>query len=162
NPVASPSAAPAPTLSFMPTVEAGATVGAAAVSVAPRGVDCAATETVHAAGPPPASETASCLVVDVPRRTSPKERPLGLVKTSGLSAWTRSIRPPPSRVDGTSVVPEECTASPVDSSADLICATVQPGWRCLSTAAAPATCGDAMLVPLQSCADHWFPGSDDR
>src|SRR2546430_5375297 len=40
--------------------------------------------------------------------------------------------------------------------------SLQLGWRCMSTAAAPATCGDAMLVPLQSCADHWFPGSDER
>ena len=40
------------------------------------------------------------------------------------------------------------TGSPVCSSADLICATVHVGCRSLSSAAAPATCGVAMLVPL--------------
>src|SRR3954452_20082734 len=36
---------------------------------------------------------------------------------------------------------------PVWTSADLICATVHVGWRCLSSAARPAMCGLAMLVP---------------
>ena len=35
-------------------------------------------------------------------------------------------------------------------SADLICATVHVGWACRRSAAAPATCGEAMLVPLNS------------
>ena len=73
------------------------------------------------------------------------------------------MRPPPSRVGSTSPVePAGWTGSPVDSSADLICSTVQVGCRCLSTAAAPATCGVAMLVPLQLCSDHWLRGSDER
>ena len=37
-------------------------------------------------------------------------------------------------------------------SADLICAGVQLGWSCLSSAAEPATCGVAMLVP-ETCAE---------
>ena len=61
------------------------------------------------------------------------------------------MRPPPSRSGVTSLVDAgRVHGSPVDSSADLICAAVQAGWRCFRSAAAPATCGDAMLVPLQS------------
>ena len=41
------------------------------------------------------------------------------------------------------------TGRAVSTSADLICAGVQPGWRWCSSAAAPATAGDAMLVPDQ-------------
>src|SRR5216117_309189 len=109
-------------------LEPGTTVAADGASVAPPGPACGASETVHGAAPPPASVTASCLVVEVPRRTRPKESPVGLVKIRGLSARTRSILPPPSRVDGTSVPGELRTGSPVDSSADLTCGTVQVGW----------------------------------
>jgi len=35
----------------------------------------------------------------------------------------------------------------VRTSADLICVTVQPGWSWRRSAAAPATCGTAALVP---------------
>src|SRR5579864_9184002 len=70
------------------------------------------------------------------------------------------MRPPPSRVAGTSVVPVTRTGSPVDSSADLISSTVHVGWRCMRTAAAPATCGDAMLVPLH--ADQLAAGIEER
>src|SRR5581483_1726385 len=71
------------------------------------------------------------------------------------------MRPPPSRVAGTSVVvPVACTGSAVDSSADLICSTVHVGWRCMRTAAAPATCGDAMLVPLHDAQSVF--GIDER
>jgi hypothetical protein len=34
-----------------------------------------------------------------------------------------------------------------DTRAALSCAPVQPGWACLRTAAAPATCGVAIDVP---------------
>ncbi len=125
---------------------------------------CCATETVHGDGPPPASARVNVRLVVVPRLTRPKERPVGVVKTSGLSARTRSMRPPPSRRAEISVVEpgDGCTGSPVVSSADLICSTVHDGWRCFRTAAAPATCGDAMLVPLQSWSDQVLRGSDDR
>src|SRR3954449_9103583 len=36
------------------------------------------------------------------------------------------------------------------------------GWRSFRRAAAAATCGAAMLVPLQSWFDHWLWGSDER
>src|SRR5215217_2183077 len=48
----------------------------------------------------------------------------------------------------------------VCASEDFTCATVQLGWRWTSSAAAPATCGDAMLVPESS--DHWPFGTDER
>ena len=35
----------------------------------------------------------------------------------------------------------------MSTSADLICSTDQLGWRCISSATAPETCGAAMLVP---------------
>ena len=38
----------------------------------------------------------------------------------------------------------------VDISTDLISAGVQSGWRAISSAAAPATCGVAMLVPSKT------------
>ena len=56
------------------------------------------------------------------------------------------MRPPPSCNGLTSCVTN--TGAPVVISADLTCAGVQPGCRCSSTAAAPATCGADMLVPL--------------
>ena len=44
-----------------------------------------------------------------------------------------------------------CHAAPaVDISADLICAGVQLGCRCTSSAAAPATCGVAIDVPAKT------------
>ena len=62
----------------------------------------------------------------------------------------KTTSPPPSRVVATSppTAPSGCTGSPVCVSADLICGTVQSGWRSLSSAAAPETPGVAMLVPL--------------
>src|SRR5215211_259421 len=47
---------------------------------------------------------------------------------------------------------------PVRTSADLIWSTVQLGCRWRSSAAAPATCGEAMLVPLQASQPF---GTDD-
>ena len=69
--------------------------------------------------------------------------------------------PPPSRVLGTSRLLAFSTGSPVSSSADFTCATVHVGWRSLSSAAAPATCGDAMLVPLSRPNVPSLFGSDD-
>ena len=93
--------------------------------------------------PPPASAS--------PTRTVPpfigNEIELGEAKKSGLSALTRSTSPPPSRSTETSWPRSSRTGSPVWTSADLICATVQSGWRCMSRATAPETCGAAMLVP---------------
>src|SRR5262249_8916488 len=89
--------------------------------------------------------------------SAPNESPVGAAKRSGTSARGRSITPPPVRATGT-----PATGSPVCTSADLTCATVQSGCRSLSSAAAPATCGAAMLVPLRS--PHGppsFDGSDE-
>ena len=80
----------------------------------------------------------------------------------GSSAWTRSIRPPPSRVAGTSRPFENRTGTPVVTSADLISDTVQSGCRCIRSAAAPATCGAARLVPLALSQSPSDAGTDDR
>ena len=52
--------------------------------------------------------------------------------------------------------------SPVWTSADLISSTVHVGCRSLSSAAAPATCGVAMLVPLSWPQVPSLGGRDDR
>jgi hypothetical protein len=74
------------------------------------------------------------------------------VKTLGLSAVETSIRPPPSRVTGASTVravfPQAGPA--VEISADLTSAGDHVGWCCTNSAAAPVTCGVAMLVPSKT------------
>jgi hypothetical protein len=59
------------------------------------------------------------------------------------------MKPAPSRATDASLEPDpsSCAGRAVDASADFVCATVQVGWRWPSKAAAPATCGAAMLVP---------------
>ena len=72
-----------------------------------------------------------------------------MAKIAGVFASGTLISPPPSRIEDASGPPSERTTGfPVRTSADLICATVQSGWRWRRSAAAPATCGEAMLVPL--------------
>src|SRR5919109_2055562 len=41
-------------------------------------------------------------------------------------------------------------------------ATLQVGWRCVSKAAAPATCGAAMLVPDRPCHVPSRAGTEER
>ena len=162
KPSASPSAASAATARVTPSVVPAAAAGAESERVTPRSVVCGVTDAAQGAAPPPASVSASSVEVVVPRRTSPNESAVGSVKTSASSACGRSMRPPPSR-SGESSVPEPagCTGAPVDSSADLTCAGVHAGCRSFRSAAAAATCGAAMLVPLQSWFDHWLCGSDE-
>ena len=71
------------------------------------------------------------------------------------------MRPPPSRVATVSGPAGVRTGLPVCTSADLICAGVHVGCRSFSSAAAPATCGEAMLVPSQ-LAQSWSDGTDER
>src|SRR4051794_5713468 len=103
KPMASPSLASAATFRVRAIVVPALTVGAA-VRETPLGVACGATETLHGAGPPPASATAIDEELVVFVLTSPNETDVGLKKTRGLSARARSIRPPPSRRTGTSAV----------------------------------------------------------
>ena len=95
--------------------------------------------------------------------TSPNERTLGEANRSGAFARGRSISPPPSRVVGTSPVtwPSGWTGSPVCVSADFTCATVQAGCCSFNSAAAPATIGVAMLVPLSWPQSPSRCGSDE-
>src|SRR2546422_5622628 len=72
------------------------------------------------------------------------------------------MRPPPSWVVGTSCPLESTTGCPVSTSADLSCAVVQSGWRSLSSAAEPATWGEAMLVPLNWAHVPSCAGTDER
>lgn len=67
----------------------------------------------------------------------------GAPSTVASTAAFTSRRPPPvSRTSpGTSALAEETSAA-------LICCALQSGWRCLTIAAAPATCGAAIDVPL--------------
>ena len=110
------------------------TVDSAAIST-PGWASWAATATDHAPAPPPASVR---LTVRVPPLTG-NEIPVGAAKSSGLSARTRLIRPPPWRSTEASRPSSVWTGSPVWTSADLIWATVQVGCRSLSSATPPAT-----------------------
>src|SRR6184192_2366652 len=111
--------------------------------------------------PPPASASCTRRVADWPRRRKPNEKLVGSAKTSGSSARGSQIIPPPSRVGSTS--PEwPVTGFPVSASADLTSATDQLGCRCSSSAAAPATWGEAMLVPSNSRQVPRWRGTDER
>ena len=71
--------------------------------------------------------------------------------------------PPPSRVVAASKSFSGSPAgAPVCTSADVIWSTVQPGWRWRSSAAPPATCGEAMLVPLNDAHVPSRSGTDER
>src|ERR1041384_7380539 len=66
-------------------------------------------------------------------------------------AFARSIRPPPVFNTPTVVVLTLVVKTSVVAElikADLICSGVNEGFNCLTSAAAPATCGVAWLVPL--------------
>src|SRR5205085_7483186 len=106
---------------------------------------CTSAATDHVSAPPPASVNVTVRVPPLTGNASDD----GAAKKSGLSAFARSIIPPPSRVVGTSDAPLRIGA-PVVTSADLICAGVHVGWRCFRSAAPPATCGAAMLVPFST------------
>ena len=112
--------------------------------------------------PPPASVSSTLRVALAPGASRPNERPVGAAKIKGTSARGRSTSPPPSRVASTSAPVGECTGSPLCSSADLSCTTVHVGCRSLRSAAAPATWGAAMLVPLSSPKVPCFAGTDER
>ena len=109
------------------------------------------TVTVQAPAPPPASARSTDADAEVGERASsrPNATDCGVAKTSGSTACSSWIMPPPDRVASASVdlVPSAHTGRPVATSADLTCSTVQPGCRARSSAAPPATCGAAMLVP---------------
>src|SRR4029079_11457346 len=70
--------------------------------------------------------------------------------------------PPPRRLGAPSGRRARSGAPPVETSADLTCATVQPGCRCSSSAAAPATCGEAMLVPSSNAHEPSWAGTEER
>ena len=101
--------------------------------------------------PPPASLSTIVRVSLCPARSRPNETPAGAAKSPGASAACTSIMPPPcaSTLVGCWCFVSLKTGRPVSTSADLICAGVQVGWRSRSSAAAPATAGVAMLVPDQ-------------
>ena len=149
KPVSSRSAALGPTAARSVNVPGTVTEGGT-VTVTPASRDCFATAAAHAPAPPPASASVTLREALRPRRSRPNDRSAGAAKTFGSSALGRSITPPPSRTVDASVVRLSSVnaGSPVRTSADLICSTVHLGWRSRSSAAAPATCGAAMLVPL--------------
>jgi hypothetical protein len=60
--------------------------------------------------------------------------------------------------DASCVSEESPNAGPaVDMSADFICCGVHDGWRCVRSAAAPATCGAEKLVPSSTA--YWSPAN---
>ena len=110
--------------------------------------------TVHVPAPPPASVSLTTTSGFCPERTSPNETAVGSAKSSGVSARPTAIRPPPVRSGPLG------SGDPVVTSADFSCAGVHAGWRLRRSATAPATCGEAMLVPLST--DQSSSGVDER
>src|SRR5581483_6268984 len=146
NPVTSASGALSETVAVRSRRPGTATVGGAATPT-PLAAPWRATVTVHVPAPPPASVSETDLVAPAPGLSRPNDRSAGSAKTSGALAAGTWTRPPPSRVVGSSFAAEGA-GFPVRTGADFTWATVQSGCRCSRSAAAPATCGAAMLVPL--------------
>src|SRR5690606_21200931 len=74
----------------------------------------------------------------------PNDSEPGRGTTGSSSAVGRKIRPAPS----SNTLPKVCCAEPMRT--DLSSGPLSSGRACLSTAAAPATCGAAIDVPLQA------------
>src|SRR5580765_2206923 len=113
---------------------------------------CACSVTDQAPAPLPASVSSRSLPRDAAppvMSRSPSEIDAGSVNTCGLSARATLISPLPSSVTAASfvrsVLPQAGPA--VDINADLTCRAHHVGGRWTSSAAAPATCGVAMLLP---------------
>ena len=95
----------------------------------------------------------------------PKESEAGSLNSFGSSAACTLISPLPSRsTDASCVRNVSPQAGPaVDMSADFTCSGDQLGWRWSRSAAAPATCGAAMLVPSNTAnGPPEFGSVDDR
>ena len=116
----------------------------------------ATSSTCHMPAPPPASvmRTRSArLSLPLVTSRSWNDSDAGSVNTCGLSARRAGRR---ARRPRASPAPPPCArclpqAGPaVDTSADLTCCGVHAGWSWRSSAAAPATCGAAMLVPSKT------------
>src|SRR5918992_1142019 len=71
------------------------------------------------------------------------------------------MKPAPWRAVVASAPPSNA-GDAVNASADLTCFTVHVGCRCVSSAAAPATWGAAMLVPEKAAQVPRRTGTDDR
>lgn len=134
-----------------------ATVGGTSIRV-PGGSVLNSTVTDQCPAPPPASATVTVRLATASDATRPKEMDVGVGRIAGVSAAATSTRPAPARVGPARPSPV-VTDLAVTVRAALTCSGVQSGWRCRSSAAAPATCGAAMLVPEES--PH-PPGRDDR
>ena len=117
---------------------------------AARGGGRARSLTRQVPAPSPASASSIDPRVAVARVSRPNERLVGSAKRSGRSALARDTSPPPWSCGARARPRSSASAVPVCTSADFTWATVQPGWRCTSSAAAPATCGEAMLVPEEA------------
>ena len=158
KPLSMPVGAPAVAVAASPSVvlPPGATViTGGSSSDAPAVADCGRSSTVHVPAPPPASWTVKsiCLrAAPFAGLTSPNESEAGSLKMRGSSAaWTLISPAPSSSTEASFVRNVSPQAGPaVDMSADLTCAGDQLGWRSRRSAAAPETCGAAMLVPSKT------------
>src|SRR5438876_7654538 len=135
---------------------------------APAVATCGCSSTDQEPAPPPASETVTAIARLAPPPftfRSRKDSDCGLVKIFGSSAAGSHARPAPSRYTGASVVSavSAYAARAVDISADLSCPGLQFGCRWTRSAAAPAMCGDAKLVPSRyaNCAPANSTSVDD-
>src|SRR5438132_14187969 len=150
--------------------------GEATSMPAPAVPTCGSSPTDHEPAPPPASEIVRAIVLLAPPELafrSWKDSDCGSLKILGSSAAGSHASPAPSRLTVASVVAAVSakTGRAVDMSADFTCRGVQFGCRPTRSAAAPAMCGDAKLVPSRyaNCAPAnstsvddmiWAPGAE--
>src|SRR5688500_17409738 len=133
------------------------------VSFTPPAAPGRRTETAHEPAPPPASVRSTVARRLEPTRSRPSDRVDGDAKRRGSFASGASTMPPPSRVAAASKsFAEQAAGVPVGTRAEVLCSTVQAGWRCTSSAATPATWGEAMLVPLNDADVPSRSGTDER
>ena len=99
----------------------------------------------------PASRSSTVTLCDDGARTRPKFALASFDRSGVASAAVTSIRPEPTTSGIATTVRAGLAYAglAVSSSAERTSAGVQRGWRWSSSAAAPATAGEAMLVPSQ-------------
>ncbi len=143
KPIASPSAEPA--LTARSSRPGTLTVAGTVIVALPTPV-CGASETVHwpRRRPRRSASTDCAALLPVCRRA---ERDVGRRGEDQRRVRGDEVDQPAALARHGSLAGED-RRLPVRTRADFNCATVQSGWRCLRSAAPPATCGAAMHVPL--------------
>src|SRR5689334_17297946 len=119
------------------------------VGVTPEPVALGTAAAASVTEPAPVLVSCTCCVT-APFVTAPKEKVAGLLTTVAFTAAPASKRPLPTDCTSTGSSKSSAVTAfelALLTNADLICAGVKSGCFCLTSAAAPATNGEARLVP---------------